>query len=55
MVTGKLNNGKMIEPSLRASFILFNYCIEASYNYFGNSSVIAKNIDTNYLINFIFN
>ena len=55
MVTGKLNNGKMIEPSLRASFILLNYSIEASYNYFGNSRVIAKNIDTNYLINFIFN
>ena len=55
MVTGKIKNGKKIEPSLRASFILLNYSIEASYNYFGNSSVIAKNIDTNYLINFIFN
>ena len=45
----------MIKPSLRASLILLNYCIEASYNYFGNSSNIAKNIDTNYVINFIFN
>jgi len=54
MVTRKIKNDKMVEPSLRASFILLNYSIEASYNYFGNSSVIAKNIDTNYLINFIF-
>ena len=55
MITGKKNNNKMIEPTLRASFILLNYSIEASYNYFGNSSVIAKNINTNYIINFIFN
>ena len=55
MIIGKTQKKKMIKPSLRASLILLNYCIEASYNYFGNSSNIAKNIDTNYVINFIFN
>ena len=55
MILGKTEKKKLIKPSLRASLILLNYCIEASYNYFGNSSKIAKNIDTNYLINFIFN
>ena len=55
MVTGKTINNKLIEPSLRASLILLNYSIEASYNYFGNSGGIAKKMDTNYLINFIFN
>ena len=55
MVFGKTNNNKLIEPSLRASLILLNYSIEASYNYFGNSGDIAKKMDTNYLINFIFN
>jgi hypothetical protein len=55
MIIGKTQKNKLISPSLRASFILLNYSIEACYNYFGSSNKIAKNIDTNYLINFIFN
>jgi len=55
MVLGKTKSGKYLNNNLRASFILLNCAIEASYNYFGNSGNIARNIDTNYLISFLYN
>jgi len=55
MVTGKTKEGNHINTNLKASLLLLNYAIEASYNYFGNSGEIAKKIDTNHLISFIYN